>query len=161
MDEEGRQRPIVMGSYGIGVGRLLACVAEHHRDERGLALPISVAPFQVALVSLAQDQTMRAQADDLYAQLQNAGIETLYDDREVSAGVKFADADLRGLPLRVTLSDRSIKRGGAELKLRSGSETRYVALDQVVSATREEIGKLEAALAEQLTTLEVWTGAEA
>ncbi len=155
-DEEGARHPIVMGSYGIGVGRLLACVAEEYHDDRGLTLPISVAPFHVMLVSLAQDDNLRSQADDLYLRLRNAGVETLYDDRDVSAGTKFADADLRGIPVRVTLSDRSLKRGGVEITLRSETESRYVAVSDAVTGIHDEIGTLQAAVAERLASVQPW-----
>jgi len=138
-DEDGVSRPIVMGSYGIGVGRLLACVAEHYRDERGLMWPIVIAPYHVALVALAKSETTHAIAERLYADLQRAGIEVLYDDRDASAGIKFADADLRGMPVRLTLSDRSLKNGGVELKRRSGGDSRIVALDEVIGEVQAEL----------------------
>jgi prolyl-tRNA synthetase len=131
VDEAGDRHPVVMGSYGIGVGRLLACLAEEHRDDRGLALPPSVAPFDVALVSLGRDDEARAAAERLYADLRAAGVSVLFDDRDVSAGVKFADADLRGLPVRVTVSPKSLKAGGAEVKSRTLEDTEVIGLDQV------------------------------
>jgi prolyl-tRNA synthetase len=109
-----------MGSYGIGVGRLLACIAEAHHDEHGLVWPITVAPFQVHLVLLRGKGSLQAQetADQLYDSLQESGMEVLYDDREESPGVKFNDADLIGCPLRVTVSERGLAQGGVEVKLR-------------------------------------------
>src|SRR5207253_2512333 len=83
-----RTQPIVMGSYGIGVGRLLACVAEEHRDDRGLCLPVSVAPYHVALLSLGKTDRMKQAAEKLYGELQAAGVEVLFDDRDTGAGVK-------------------------------------------------------------------------
>ena len=149
-DESDEEKPIVLGSYGIGVGRLLACVAEEYRDDNGLALPISVAPFQVTLVSLARKDETAEVADGLYRALIKAGIETLYDDRrDVSPGVKLTESDLRGTPLRVLVSERSVKNGGAELKRRTADEGRLVALDDVVDTVREEI----AALWEELDTM--------
>lgn len=142
LDEDGVQRPIVMGSYGIGVGRLLACIAEHYHDERGLCWPIAVAPYQVALVALAKQDTTRAAAEELYAELQRAGIEVLYDDRDVSAGVKFADADLRGLPLRLTVSERSLAQGGVEVKRRSAPTARQVPRAAALAAVQAEIAAL-------------------
>ncbi|MFQ5945699.1 MAG: proline--tRNA ligase, partial [Anaerolineae bacterium] len=108
LDQEGRSRPVVMGSYGIGLQRLLASIAEEHHDERGLAWPISVAPFQVHLVVLRGGSE---EAERLYRALREAGIETLFDERDESPGVKFADADLIGLPLRFTVSKRSLAEG--------------------------------------------------
>lgn len=115
-DEQGVRRPVIMGSYGIGVGRLLACLAEEYHDEAGLKLPITTAPYQVHLVSLVKDTEV---AEDIYNRLVQAGIEVLFDDRKESAGVKFADADLIGIPVRLTLGNRSLKEGKVEMKLRS------------------------------------------
>lgn len=144
LDEQGRTQPIVMGSYGIGVGRLLACVAEEHRDERGLCLPISIAPFQVSLLSLARSDEARDAAERLYEELQQAGIEVLFDDRDAPAGVKFADSDLRGMPLRLVVSDRSIKSGGAELTPRRDREGTVVPLADVVRTVQDAIARLRA-----------------
>src|SRR5690606_7834263 len=107
VDQNGEQHPIVMGSYGIGLGRLLACVAEEHHDEHGLTLPVSVAPFQVHVVGLsAKDIDVDTMAEQLYVNLRAAGVEVLFDDREERPGVKFNDADLIGIPLRLTVSSR-------------------------------------------------------
>lgn len=140
LDRDGVSRPVIMGSYGIGVGRLLACVAEEHHDERGLVWPISVAPYEVHLVSLGGEGTQAQQlADDLYARLEAGGVEVLYDDREASPGVKFADADLIGVPLRVTVSTRSLERGGVEVKRRAGGEVVIVGMERVVEYVLGEI----------------------
>ena len=129
-----------MGSYGIGLGRLLACIAEQHHDERGLIWPVSVAPYPVHLVQLASKTGQSEQAAaQLYEDLLAAGIEALYDDRSESAGVKFKDADLIGLPLRLTVGERSLKNGGVELKRRTGSEIRTVALDEAVEQVKAEL----------------------
>ena len=146
LDESGASHPIVMGSYGIGLGRLLACIAEEHRDADGLALPISVAPYQIALVALARSETTRQAADRLYDELRAAGVEVLYDDRDVRPGVKFADADLRGLPLRLTVSDRSLRQGSVELKRRTARETRLVPVGEAITAVQAEIAVLLAEL---------------
>ncbi len=115
LDRDGQAQPIVMGSYGIGSGRLLACIAEAHHDEYGLIWPITVAPFQVCLVGLPGAE---AESERAYAELTAAGIEVLFDDRPDTAGVKFMDADLIGIPLRLTLGKRSLQAGGAEMKRR-------------------------------------------
>ena len=109
-----------MGSYGIGVGRLMAAVVEQHHDEHGIIWPQSVAPFDVHVVSLAKQagDEVGQQAEALYQQLQAAGLEVLFDDRRESPGVKFADADLIGVPWRVTVSARSLQNGGVEVKQR-------------------------------------------
>lgn len=129
-DESGTRRPVIMGSYGIGVGRLLASLAEAYCDESGLALPITVAPMQVHLVSLVKESET---VDALYDELMRAGIDVLWDDRKESAGVKFADADLIGLPIRITVGSRSLKEGAVEVKVRSNlAETLSFPLSSVV-----------------------------
>ena len=137
LDESGASKPVIMGSYGIGVGRLLACIAEEHHDERGLIWPVSVAPYPVHLVVLAgksaEPLTIAAQ---LEVDLTAAGLEPLLDDRAESAGVKFNDADLIGLPLRITVSERALKQGGVEFKRRSGGDAWIVPLAQVLSEVR-------------------------
>jgi prolyl-tRNA synthetase len=140
LDRDGASRPVIMGSYGIGVGRLLACIAEEHHDERGLVWPISVAPYEVHLVSLGGEGTEAQRvADDLYSRLEAESIEVLYDDREASPGVKFADADLIGVPLRVTVSARSLERGGVEVKRRAGGEVVIVPVEGVVEYMAGEV----------------------
>ena len=147
-DAAGAAHPIAMGSYGIGLERLLACVAEEHHDGRGLALPVSVAPYQVSLVALARKPETWQAAERLFAELTAAGIEVLYDDRRgLSAGVKLTDADLRGLPLRVVVGERSLAAGGAELSRRGAAERRVVPPDQLGAALLEEIAALRAPLA--------------
>jgi prolyl-tRNA synthetase len=142
-DEEGQQLPVVMGSYGIGVGRLLACIVEEHHDDRGLSLPIGLAPFDVALVSVGSDQPVADLAETTYRAMTEAGIEVLFDDRDVSAGVKFADADLRGIPLRVTISPRSLQADGVELKRRTG-EPRIVAAATTLAEVQADLSELRA-----------------
>ena len=129
-DENGEERPIIMGSYGIGVGRLMACIAEEHNDDFGLCLPITVAPYEVHLVALRGGFDA---AEQVYEQLQQAGVEVLYDDRDESPGVKFNDADLIGAPIRLTIGGRSLERGGVELKLRREKESELVSLDKIVA----------------------------
>jgi prolyl-tRNA synthetase len=133
----------VMGSYGIGVGRLLACLAEAYRDDRGLKLPVTVAPFDLYLVRLIRDDAaLEAQADGLYESLRAAGVDVLYDDREASPGVKFADADLMGIPLRATISARSLQNGGIELKRRDAESPEIVPLAEAVAAIQERLAHL-------------------
>ncbi|MEP6775723.1 MAG: YbaK/EbsC family protein [Chloroflexota bacterium] len=145
LDNDGTSKPVVMGSYGIGVGRLLACVAEEHNDERGLRWPITVAPFEVELMSLGkagESSEVQETADSLYEKLGKAGVDVLYDDREATPGVKFADADLIGVPLRVTVSRRSLERGGVELKRRDAAETVIVTVEDAVGRVQEEIAAM-------------------
>ena len=139
LDETGQENPVIMGSYGIGVGRLLACVAEEHHDEYGLVWPISVAPFQVHIVVLHGNEE---QAEQLYNELQAAGVEVLYDDRNERAGVKFNDADLIGIPIRLTVSKRATESGGVEMKLRNSPERLVVPRDEIVERVKDQIETL-------------------
>ena len=142
-DENGESHPIIMGSYGIGVGRLLACVAEEHHDDKGLIWPVSIAPFPVHIVVLpGKTMDVTPVVEALEQSLRQAGIEALVDDRGDSAGVKFNDADLIGLPLRVTVSERALKNGGFELKLRSGGESWIVPVEEAVSVIQKTLSGL-------------------
>ena len=132
--KDGGQIPVEMGSYGIGVSRLVAGIIEASHDDKGIIWPTSVAPFQVALINLRPgDEDCTSTADGLYASLNEAGVETLYDDRDGSPGVKFADADLIGLPWQVVIGPRGLKDGIAEVKARAGGEAENVPLDGLVA----------------------------
>lgn len=134
-DDDGAVRPLAMASFGLGVGRILGCIAETHRDGAGLRLPSSVAPFDLHLAAVTGgDADLNARADDVYQRWRDAGIEVLYDDRDVSPGVKFNDADLIGIPVRATLGSRSIEAGGIELKRRESLDKRIVPLPDAVEA---------------------------
>ncbi|MEM7342755.1 MAG: proline--tRNA ligase, partial [Chloroflexota bacterium] len=142
LDENGKAQVPIMGSYGIGVGRLMAAVIEQSHDENGMIWPESVAPYLVHLVSLARKPSddVAGQAEALYNEFLKAGLEVLFDDRRESAGVKFADADLIGIPWRVTVSARSLKEGGVEVKRRSDSEREIVPLAEITSFLQEKLG---------------------
>lgn len=142
-DENGKQQPVVMGSYGIGVGRLLACVVEEHNDENGIIWPITIAPYHVHIVTMRGGEEASQQ---LYGDLNAAGVEVLWDDRDARPGVKFNDADLLGMPLRVTIGSRSLKNGGVEFKARHESESVIVPLDDAVSVISEKVQAMLAAL---------------
>ena len=120
-DVNGKLQSVYMGCYGIGTGRLLAAAVEANHDDRGMMLPKSIAPFEVVVVgvNLHNDREVRETAEALYGQLTDAGLDTLFDDREEAPGVKFADADLIGMPVRVVVSPRSLKNGGVEIKHRT------------------------------------------
>lgn len=128
LDENGQPQLIFMGSYGIGLDRLMATIVELHHDKDGIVWPDSVAPYQVHLVHIGKEgDGTKEKAEALYANLTAAGVEVLYDDRDgLGAGVKFKDADLMGIPTRVTLSARSLEQGGVEVKRRSESERQVV-----------------------------------
>ncbi len=145
LDKDGKSKPVVMGSYGIGVGRLLSCIAEEHHDEYGLLWPISVAPYQVHLMMLGNEDSEPAKlAARLYTDLQSAGIEVLFDDRQETPGVKFADADLIGIPIRLTVSERALKQGGVEFKLRRDKDKSIVPVDTLAAKLKAEIAALQA-----------------
>jgi prolyl-tRNA synthetase len=132
VDEKGASRPIVMGCYGLGLGRLMAAVVELNHDDRGIVWPVSVAPYHVYLCPLYKEGSPVAEVGDkLYNDLENAGIEVLFDDREESPGVKFNDADLLGIPFRVTVSPRTLEKNGVELKKRSQKESEIVPLSEI------------------------------
>ena len=119
LDRQNISRPIVMGCYGIGIDRLLASIVERYHDDHGICWPLSVAPFQVALVDLSGGDThITDVAESVYGNLISAGLEVLYDDRDDRAGVKFNDADLMGIPVRLTVGARGVKKGVVELKVR-------------------------------------------
>ena len=135
LDRDGVAYPILMGCYGIGIGRLLAAAIEQNHDEKGIIWPISIAPYQVHLCPLSSDnQEVVTKVENLYAELTREGLEVIFDDREESPGVKLNDADLLGMPLRVVLSPRSLKSGSVELKMRCKKEAVLVPLD---GASRE------------------------
>jgi prolyl-tRNA synthetase len=138
LDENGQAQLIYMGSYGIGLDRLMAVIVELHHDKDGIVWPDSVAPYQVHLVHIGREgDGTKEKAEALYADLTAAGVEVLYDDRDgLGAGVKFKDADLIGIPWRVTLSTRSLQQGGVEVKRRSESDRRVVAVEALLPLLR-------------------------
>ena len=149
LDEKGESHPMVMGCYGIGCGRLIASVIENSNDENGIIWPVTIAPYQLHLVSLAtpKQPEIVAKVEEVYAALQNAGIEVLYDDRDERAGVKFNDADLIGLPLRLTMGKRGVENAIVELKKRRTGEGSEVALDAVVAGVRAALDAERARIA--------------
>jgi prolyl-tRNA synthetase len=142
LDERGASQPLIMGCYGLGITRALACVLEQHRDADGIIWPRSAAPFTYHLLSAGTDEAICQAADTIYAALGKH--DTLFDDRALSAGVKLKDADLLGMPLRITVSARSLAAGGAELRMRAGGEIRIAALDDVTSAAEDMLASLTA-----------------
>jgi prolyl-tRNA synthetase len=141
-DEAGELKSAIMGCYGIGVGRVFAAAIQANHDERGITWPRELTPYDVHLVGLGFDKPgVRESAEQVYQQLVDAGLEVLYDDREEgSAGVKFNDADLLGMPVRVTVSPRSIENGGAEVKRRTEKDAQVVPLSGAAAAARSLLG---------------------
>jgi prolyl-tRNA synthetase len=119
LDESGNEKPIIMGSYGIGPARIAAAAIEQGNDENGIIWPLSIAPYQVLIVPVnVQDAKTMDAAEEIYAALEEKGFEVLLDDRDERAGVKFKDADLIGIPFRVIIGEKNLKEGAVELKER-------------------------------------------
>ena len=128
-DKSGERKEVLMGCYGIGLNRLMGTIVEVSHDEKGIIWPFSVAPYTLHLLNIAKDTQ---EADRIYRQLQDEGIEVLYDDRpDVRAGEKFADADLIGIPLRAMVSDKTSEQGNVEFKVRRSGETKLVAREHI------------------------------
>ncbi|MFA6992919.1 MAG: YbaK/EbsC family protein, partial [Candidatus Gracilibacteria bacterium] len=125
-DKDGIAKPMEMGCYGIGISRILSAVVETSHDEKGMIWPKSIAPYLVHLIVLGSDKQVIEKADKIYEDLEKAGFEVLYDDREDTAGVKFADADLIGIPLRILVSEKSLDKGGVEFKERAKKDSEIV-----------------------------------
>jgi len=130
-DAEGKEQSVEMGCYGMGPSRIMGTLVEVFNDEKGIIWPEAVAPFQYHLVSLGQDKEVIEAADKLYEDLINKGAEVLYDDREATAGVKLADADLIGIPTRLLVSKKTLEQKSVEWKLRSGKEVEMVKMEDV------------------------------
>jgi prolyl-tRNA synthetase len=138
LDANGKEVPLVMGSYGIGLERILSAAAEQNHDADGLFLPRTIAPFEVILTAANMDDaSVRSVAEKLYAEMQANSIDVLYDDRAERPGVKFKDADLIGVPYRVTVGRKKVERGLVEIFHRSTKQIQDVKLDAVVSSLRE------------------------
>lgn len=133
-DENGEEKLVVMGSYGIGLGRLMGTVVEVLSDDKGIVWPESIAPYIVHVLVLGDDEIVIKEANNVYESLSKAGVEVLFDDRtSISPGEKFSDADLLGIPNRVVVSTRSIKEGGIELKKRTEEKGKIVSVDELIS----------------------------
>jgi prolyl-tRNA synthetase len=130
--EDGATKSPVLGSYGIGVTRLMGVITEHLADDKGLVWPKNLAPYQVYLIAIGQSEQIAVAADQLYQKLTSVGIKVIYDDRDERPGEKFADADLMGIPYRLVLSDKTLEAGGYELKARNEDQTRIVDENSVI-----------------------------
>jgi len=143
LDEDGKEQPIVMGCYGIGVGRTLAAAIEQNHDKMGIIFPIPIAPFEVIILPLQMHESSVVDtAETTYRALLDSGIDVLLDDREERAGVKFNDADLLGIPVRVTIGFRGVKAGQMELKLRSESESVPISIQEAPTVIRQKVKDL-------------------
>ncbi|MCP5516141.1 MAG: proline--tRNA ligase [Verrucomicrobiales bacterium] len=141
LDTNGKTRTVVMGCYGIGVSRMAAAWIEQSHDAKGIIWSPQIAPYHVHLTPLnLEDETVRGQAEALYERLQSEGIEVLYDDRPLRAGEKFSDADLLGLPIRLTLSKRTVEAGQIEFKRRTDAKPELLSADDAIARIREICG---------------------
>ena len=139
-DEDGKERPILMGSYGIGVGRNMAAVVEVNHDERGIAWPVAVAPWEVVVTVVKMDDPASVDAGErVYRELSEAGVDVIIDDRVERAGVKFTDAELVGIPFRITVGPRRLADGAVELTGRAGGDTDVVPIDAVSGIVAERV----------------------
>lgn len=127
LNKEGQEQPVIMGCYGLGPTRIMGTIAEIYNDEKGMMWPEAIAPFQIHLISLGQDE----KAEKIYQKLIKKGVEVLYDDRDVSAGVKFADSDLVGIPLRIIVSGKTLKENSVGLKQRDKAGEELVKLEKI------------------------------
>jgi len=149
LDENGNEKPCLMGCYGIGINRILASAIEISNDDNGIIWPISIAPFEVLITSVNQDDEKVAQvAENIYQQLLANGIDVLLDDRTLRGGVKFKDADLIGIPVRVTVGRKSVADGNVEIKLRSETKSTKVPIEKAAGKAIELVSSLK----EQLKT---------
>jgi len=140
-DEDGQQNDVLMGCYGIGIGRMLAAAVEAYHDDFGMVLPSAIAPYDIYLAGLnLEDVDISGKAEMLYESLQDAGFDVLFDDRDAPPGVKFKDADLMGIPVRVVISSRSMGNGGVEVKARAEKESEIVSEPDVIEAVRKLLG---------------------
>jgi prolyl-tRNA synthetase len=140
LNDQGKSQPLVMGCYGIGVGRTVAAAIEQNHDDNGMTLPMPLAPFQVTVLMLsAKDDEVCKAAEDIYAQLTEAGVEVLLDDRNERPGIKFKDADLVGIPLRITVGTKTLKEGQVELKDRATGEMTLVSVDTIAALVRQQV----------------------
>jgi prolyl-tRNA synthetase len=144
LDESGNENPCLMGCYGIGINRILASAIELGNDKNGIIWPISIAPFEVLVISVNQDDDEVAQvAENVYQQLLDEGIDVLLDDRELRGGVKFKDADLLGIPVQVTVGKKSVAEGNVEIKLRSESKRQKVSIEKAKDRVTELVNSLK------------------
>lgn len=132
-DENGTARPVILGSYGIGLGRLMGVIVEHFADEKGIVWPLEVAPAKVYLALLGEDSKTTKVADEIYENLIENGVEVVYDDRGLNAGQKFADADLMGIPYRLVVSDKTVDSGKHELKGRTSERAEFLSSKEVIT----------------------------
>lgn len=143
LDENGKEQFIVMGCYGIGISRLVAAAIEQNNDDKGIIWPKAIAPYQVIILALGNDEETIRVSEELYSELTARGVETLLDDRKERPGVKFNDADLIGIPLRITVGARSLQNNQIEARVRRSGEEIQVKLDDAIEGIIEILERIE------------------
>ena len=141
LDSDGKEKPFIMGCYGIGVNRIIASAIEQNNDKDGIIWPMAIAPYKVFLLALnIQDENVKKEAEKIYSQLIEDGVEVIFDDRDISPGVKFKDADLIGIPIQVVIGKKGIEKSVAEIKIRNTGERKEVPLNELFTKIQELLG---------------------
>ncbi len=141
LDSDGKEKPLIMGCYGIGVNRIIAAAIEQSNDKDGIIWPVNIAPYKILILALnTNDEKVIKEAEKLYKQLLNDGVEVLFDDRDISPGIKFKDADLIGIPLQVVIGSKSLQKSVAEIKIRKTGVKTECHLDEILPAIQELLG---------------------
>ena len=139
LDAAGAREPMIMGCYGLGIGRTVAAAVEQSHDDDGIIWPMPIAPFEVVITQIGKEDNVRAAADDIYRQLRDAGIDAILDDRDERPGVKFKDADLIGFPLRIGIGAKSLANGQVEWSFRKDRAKQLGAAEEVVARVIDEV----------------------
>ena len=143
LDEQGKEKPLVMGCYGIGVGRTMAAAIEQHNDANGIIWPPSIAPFEVVVVPVqAKNAEQLRYAETIYEELKKSGVDALLDDRTERVGVKFKDCDLIGYPVRITIGPKTLEEGDIEVKVRKSGEVFHDTKENYLAHVKELLGSL-------------------
>jgi prolyl-tRNA synthetase len=146
LDVDGKEHTAIMGCYGIGVNRIIASLIETSNDKDGIIWPLSIAPYQVIIVALnTASKTVKELADDVYARVSKAGYEVLYDDRDISAGIKFKDADLIGIPVQIIIGEKNAKKNIVEIKTRKDKKVTETGSSEVIKSLKSVMAGLETA----------------
>jgi len=141
IDKNGKKKSIIMGCYGIGIGRLMTAIIEVHHDKNGIIWPKQVAPFDIHLIAIENSKKVKNQAEKIYKGLQKKSFEVLYDDRNESPGVKFVEADLIGIPIRIVVSEKTLRKQSVEIKKRNQKEGKLVKIKSYVQQITRQIIK--------------------
>ena len=141
LDSDGKEKPFIMGCYGIGVNRIIASAIEQNNDKDGIIWPMAIAPYKVLLLALnIQDENVKKEAEKIYSQLIDEGVEVIFDDRDISPGVKFKDADLIGIPIQIFIGKKGMEKSVAEIKIRNTGERKEAPLNELFTKIQELLG---------------------